>query len=274
MPIRKDNWLQALKRRLHEVVFEADTPAGKTFDVVLIVSIICSVMTVIVESVGSIRAVYGQYLYLAEWFFTILFTVEYLLRLFCVGRPLRYATSFFGIVDLLAVLPTYASIFIPGSQSLIAIRILRLLRIFRIFKLSTYLSEAKIITAALRASFKKISVFLVAVLTIVLIIGAAMYVIEGEEHGFTSIPTAIYWAIVTLTTVGYGDISPHTPVGKALACVVMIIGYSIIAVPTGIVSVEMGQAIRMGVSTQSCPQCSSEGHDQDAKYCKNCGAEL
>lgn len=274
MPIRKDNWLQALKRRLHEVVFEADTPAGKTFDVVLIVSIICSVMTVIVESVGSIRAVYGQYLYLAEWFFTILFTVEYLLRLFCVGRPLRYATSFFGIVDLLAVLPTYASIFIPGSQSLIAIRILRLLRIFRIFKLSTYLSEAKIITAALRASLKKISVFLVAVLTIVLIIGAAMYVIEGEEHGFTSIPTAIYWAIVTLTTVGYGDISPHTPVGKALACVVMIIGYSIIAVPTGIVSVEMGQAIRMGVSTQSCPQCSSEGHDQDAKYCKNCGAEL
>lgn len=274
MPIRKDNWLQVLKRRLHEVIFEADTPAGKAFDVVLIVSIICSVMTVIVESVGSIRAVYGQYLYLAEWFFTILFTVEYLLRLFCVGRPLRYATSFFGIVDLLAVLPTYASIFIPGSQSLIAIRILRLLRIFRIFKLSTYLSEAKIITAALRASSKKISVFLAAVLTIVLIIGAAMYVIEGEEHGFTSIPTAIYWAIVTLTTVGYGDISPHTPVGKALACVVMIIGYSIIAVPTGIVSVEMGQAIRKGVSTQSCPQCSSEGHDQDAKYCKNCGAEL
>ena len=274
MPIRKDNRVQALKRRLHEVIFEADTPAGKAFDVVLIVSIICSVMTVIVESVGSIRAAYGQYLYLAEWFFTILFTVEYLLRLFCVGRPLHYATSFFGIVDLLAVLPTYASIFIPGSQSLIAIRILRLLRIFRIFKLGTYLSEAKIITAALRASSKKISVFLAAVLTIVLIIGAAMYVIEGEEHGFTSIPTAIYWAIVTLTTVGYGDISPHTPVGKALACVVMVIGYSIIAVPTGIVSVEMGQAIRKGVSTQSCPQCSSEGHDQDAKYCKNCGAEL
>lgn len=262
------------KSRLHEIIFEADTPAGKIFDVVLIISIIASVITVILESVGAFRAAFGQYLYLAEWFFTILFTIEYLLRLACVGHPQRYATSFFGIVDLLAVVPTYASIFIPGSQSLIVIRTLRLLRTFRVFKLSAYLSEAKIIMAALRASTKKISVFLSAVLTIVIIIGSLMYVIEGDAHGFTSIPTSIYWAIVTLTTVGYGDISPQTPAGKALASLVMIIGYAIIAVPTGIVSVEMGYAIKKAVSTQVCRQCAAEGHDQDAKHCKYCGAPL
>ena len=271
----KNSFIPEWKSRLHEVIFEADTPAGKTFDVVLIVSIILSVITVIVESVSSLQASYGYYLNLAEWFFTILFTIEYLLRLVCVGQPLRYATSFFGIVDLLAIVPTYVSFFIPGSQSLVAIRTLRLLRTFRVFKLRTYLSEAKIITAALRASSKKIGVFLSAVLTIVIIIGSLMYVIEGEEHGFTSIPTAIYWAIVTLTTVGYGDISPQTPIGKMLASVVMITGYAIIAVPTGIVSVEMRQAmIKKAVSTKSCTQCGADGHDQDAKHCKFCGAGL
>lgn len=265
---------QPLRNRLHEIIFEADTPAGKGFDVLLIFSIIGSVITVIIESVSSFRASYGEYLSAAEWFFTILFTIEYLLRLSCVGRPLRYATSFFGIVDLLAVIPTYASVFIPGSQSLIAIRTLRLLRTFRVFKLSAYLGEATNIITALRASARKISVFLAAVVTIVIIIGSLMYVIEGEAYGFTSIPTGIYWAIVTLTTVGYGDISPHTPLGKALASMVMIIGYGIIAVPTGIVSVEMGQAMRKTVSTQACRQCSAEGHDQDAAYCKYCGAAL
>jgi len=262
------------KSRLHEIIFEADTPAGKLFDVVLIVSIIASVLTVILESVSTFRAAYGYYLNLAEWFFTILFTVEYLLRLSCVGQPLRYATSFFGIVDLLAVIPTYLSIFIPGSQSLIAIRTLRLLRTFRVFKLSAYLGEAKVIMTALRSSAKKIGVFLSAVLTIVIVIGSAMYVIEGEEHGFTSIPTAIYWAIVTLTTVGYGDLSPQTPIGKMLASVVMITGYGIIAVPTGIVSVEMGHAFRKSVTTRACPQCAAEGHDTDARHCKFCGANL
>ncbi len=265
---------QGLRARLHEIIFEADTLAGKGFDVLLIVSIIGSVITVILESVGSFRASYGLYLSAAEWFFTILFTGEYLLRLACVGRPLRYATSFFGIVDLLAVIPTYASVFIPGSQSLVVIRTLRLLRTFRVFKLSAYLGEATVIMTALRASSKKISVFLSAVLTIVIIIGSLMYVVEGEAHGFSSIPTGIYWAIVTLTTVGYGDISPHTPFGKALASMVMIIGYAIIAVPTGIVSVEMGQAMEKTVTTQSCRQCSSEGHDKDARFCKYCGADL
>ncbi len=271
----KKKSVSTLKSRLHEIIFEADTPAGKRFDEVLFVSIICSVLTVILESVGSIRASYGVYLNLIEWFFTILFTIEYLLRLYCVGQPLRYATSFFGIVDLLAIIPTYVSILIPGSQSLIVIRTLRLLRTFRVFKLRAYLSEAKIISTALQASSKKISVFISAVLTIVIIIGSLMYVVEGESHGFTSIPTSIYWAIVTLTTVGYGDISPQTPVGKMLASLVMLIGYSIIAVPTGIVSVEMRQAMaRKAVSTQSCPQCSAEGHDKDAKHCKYCGAGL
>ena len=265
---------QGLNARLYEIIFEADTPAGKAFDVVLICSIICSVLTVILESVSSFRTTYGVYLFAAEWFFTILFTIEYLLRLSCVGRPLRYATSFFGIVDLLAVIPTYASVFIPGSQSLIAIRTLRLLRTFRVFKLSAYIDEATIIMTALRASSRKISVFLAAVLTIVIIIGSLMYVVEGERYGFTSIPTSIYWAIVTLTTVGYGDISPQTPFGKALASMVMIIGYAIIAVPTGIVTAEIGQSMRKTVSTQACRQCSAEGHDQDATYCKHCGAVL
>ncbi|MBU0673691.1 MAG: ion transporter [Proteobacteria bacterium] len=264
------NW----RDRMHEIIFEADTRAGKTFDVVLIVSIIASVVTVILESVVSIRAVFGPYLSMAEWFFTIVFTIEYLLRISCVGRPLRYATSFFGIVDLLAVIPTYASLLIPGSQSLIAIRTLRLLRTFRVFKLSAYLAEARVITTALAASSRKIGVFLSAVITIVIIIGTLMYVIEGEEHGFTSIPASIYWAIVTMTTVGYGDISPQTSLGKALASLVMIIGYGIIAVPTGIVTMEMNQAAKKTVSTQSCPQCAAEGHDHDATHCKYCGSPL
>jgi voltage-gated potassium channel len=259
---------------LHEVIFEADTPAGKAFDIVLIWSIILSVVAVILDSVNSVRSVYGSTLYAIEWFFTILFTVEYTLRLISVGRPLRYATSFFGIVDFLAIIPTYISIFIPGSQSLLTIRMLRLLRVFRVFKLTGYVSEAKVITTALRASRRKISVFLLAVLTIVVIIGSFIYVIEGEKNGFTDIPTSIYWAIVTLTTVGYGDLSPQTPFGKILASLVMVMGYGIIAVPTGIVTVEMSHAARKTASTQACPECGAEGHDFDAEYCKRCGAHL
>ncbi|MCB0192140.1 MAG: ion transporter [Anaerolineae bacterium] len=259
---------------LHEIIFEADTPAGKLFDVVLICSIILSVAVVLLDSVAGIRVRYGAILYAAEWFFTILFTIEYILRLISVHRPLRYATSFFGVVDLLAILPTYISLFIPGSQYLLTIRVLRLLRIFRVFKLATYLSEAQLIVTALRASRRKISVFLFAVLTIVIIIGSLMYVVEGGENGFVSIPTSIYWAIVTLTTVGYGDISPQTAVGKALASMVMIIGYAIIAVPTGIVTVELSQATRHMITTQACPACGLQGHDRDAQYCKHCGAHL
>jgi len=262
------------RARLHEIIFEAETPAGRRFDLALIWLILLSVATVILESVRPVREQYGDTLYALEWLFTLLFTFEYLLRLLSVRRPLRYATSFFGVVDLLAVIPTYLSLFVPGSQYLLVIRILRLLRVFRLLKLSEYVAEADTLRRALRASRRKISVFLSAVVLLVIIIGALMYVVEGEEHGFTSIPVSIYWAVVTLTTVGYGDLSPRTPLGQMLASVVMIIGYGIIAVPTGIVSVELAQAARQNVTTQSCPSCGAEGHDPDAICCKYCGANL
>jgi voltage-gated potassium channel len=260
---------------LHEVIFEAETPAGRAFDITLIMSILLSITAVMLESVRSIRQVYGSLLYDIEWFFTGLFAVEYVLRLVSVRRPFRYATSFFGLVDLLAILPTFLSLLLPGTQYLFTVRILRLLRIFRILKLTEYLSEASIIVNALRASQRKISVFILSVLTVVVIIGSLMYIIEGEENGFTSIPTSIYWAIVTLTTVGFGDITPQTPLGKTLASLVMIMGYGIIAVPTGIVTAELTNAgARKRISTQACPSCSAEGHDADAVHCKYCGAHL
>ncbi len=262
------------RRKLHEVIFEADTPAGKLFDVALILTIAASVVAVMLDSVRPFRANHGTLLYTAEWVFTLLFTLEYLLRLACVGRPGKYAVSFFGVVDLLAILPTYLSLLLPGTQYLLVIRILRLLRIFRIFKLGHYVGAADHLTRALKASRRKIGVFLFTVLTLVVILGSLMYVIEGEDRGFTSIPTSIYWAIVTLTTVGYGDISPQTPLGQMLAALIMITGYGIIAVPTGIVTVEMSRAAFQKVSNQACPQCSAEGHDTDAAHCKFCGARL
>jgi voltage-gated potassium channel len=260
--------------RLHEIIFEADTRVGKIFDICLIIIIIISIITVMLDSVKQINLVHGQLLLQLEWFFTIIFTIEYILRLISVGRPLKYATSFLGIIDLLAFLPTYFSLFFPGSQYFLVIRVLRLLRIFRILKLVQYLREARLLMKALRASGRKVAVFLFTVLILVVIFGALMYVIEGEENGFTSIPMSIYWAIVTLTTVGYGDISPQTGIGRTLASFIMILGYSIIAVPTGIVTVEMAQSFRTSTSTQACPQCSHESHDEDAKFCKDCGARL
>jgi voltage-gated potassium channel len=206
--------------------------------------------------------------------FTLLFTVEYVLRLLTVRRPLRYATSFLGLVDLLAVLPTYLSLLLPGTQSLLVIRALRLLRIFRVFKIARYLHEVSALVRAIRNSSAKIAVFLLAVLAIVLIMGAAMYVIEGEQSGFTSIPRGMYWAIVTVTTVGYGDIAPRTIVGQIVASIAMVLGYSLIIIPTGIFSMEIVQAARQQVTTQACPECLAEGHDVDAKYCKRCGARL
>ncbi len=263
------------RARLHEIIFESHTAAGRLFDLVLIWLILLSVATVILESVRSVRQQYGPLLYALEWLFTGLFTVEYVLRLMSVRHPVRYARSFFGVVDLLAIIPTYLSIFVPGSQYLLVIRILRLLRVFRLLKLSEYITEADTLRRALRASQRKISVFLSAVMLLVVIIGALMYVVEGERHGFTSIPVSIYWAIVTLTTVGYGDLSPKTPFGQMLASVVMIIGYGIIAVPTGIVSVELAHAVRQQtVATQVCSACGAEGHDLNARFCKYCGAHL
>jgi voltage-gated potassium channel len=261
------------QKKLHEIVFEADTPAGKAFDVTVIGLILLSLLAVILESVQSVREEYGEALWTAEWIFTVLFTVEYILRIISVRRPLRYMLSFFGLVDLLAIIPGYLSLLLPGTQYLLTIRVLRLLRIFRILKLTEYISEGKIITSALVASRRKISVFLVSVLAIVTVVGTTMYVIEGEENGFTSIPTSIYWAIVTLTTVGYGDLSPKTPLGKTLASIVMILGYAIIAVPTGIVTAELTRKSRQ-LSTQVCPDCHAQDHDADAVFCKYCGAKL
>ncbi|HET9225638.1 MAG TPA: ion transporter [Thermoanaerobaculia bacterium] len=263
------------RHRLHEIIFEADTPAGKAFDVTLLVAILASILVVVLESVPSVRASYGRALWLAEWVFTVLFTVEYLLRLVAVRQPFRYARSFFGVVDLLAVLPTYLSLLVPGAQTLLVVRALRLLRVFRILKLGEFLGEARLLVLALRASARKILVFLMAVLVLVLIIGSLMYLVETPESGFTSIPQSIYWAIVTLTTVGYGDIAPQTVLGRILASLVMILGYGMIAVPTGIVTVELSQTGRgKAVSTQACPSCGSGGHDPDARYCKYCGSSL
>ena len=262
------------RSRLHEIIFEADTPAGKSFDIVLITAVILSVIVVILDSVKSYQEKYGIYLYAAEWTFTILFSIEYLLRLISVRKPWRYALSFFGIIDILSIVPTYASLVVPGVHYLLTVRILRLLRIFRVFKLTEYISEAQTLTAALRASARKIGVFILAVLTLVTVIGSLIYVIEGEENGFKDIPTSIYWAIVTLTTVGYGDVAPKTALGQLFASIVMIMGYGIIAVPTGIVTVELGRAGNKQVSTQVCHECHREGHDADAVFCKYCAAHL
>ncbi len=263
-----------MQARLHEIIFEADTRAGRFFDLALIWSILISVVAVMLDSVREIRAAHGELLAAIEWFFTILFTIEYVLRLACIGRPLRYATSFFGVVDLMAILPTYLSILLPGSRFLLVIRILRVLRIFRVLKLAQFLAEANVMARALRASRRKILVFLCTVVALVVIFGSVMYLIEGEAHGFTSIPRSIYWAIVTMTTVGYGDLAPRTAIGQAVASLVMILGFTIIAVPTGIVATEMSRATDKPVSTQTCPQCASQGHEHGARYCKDCGAPL
>lgn len=262
------------RNQLHEIIFEAETPGGKAFDIALIWCVILSVLAVVLESVTSIRTQYGTALNFVEWFFTILFSIEYVFRLISVRRPMHYALSFFGLVDLLAVIPTYLSVLFPGSQYLLTVRILRLLRVFRVLKLTEYVTEGKVITSALRASRRKISVFLLGVFTLLVIVGSLMYFIEGEENGFKDIPTSIYWAIVTMTTVGYGDLSPQTPLGKGVASVVMILGYGIIAVPTGIVTVEISQAARKQVTTRACPSCSAEGHDYDAVFCKYCSVRL
>lgn len=260
--------------RLYEIIFEADTREGKVFDVVLIWCIILSVLVVFLESIQELGEKYAYYFHLFEWIFTILFSIEYVFRLLSVRKPHRYVFSFYGVIDFLAIIPTYLSLIIAGSQYLLVIRVLRLLRVFRVFKIRPLLAQAEILTRALKASQNKIAVFLFTVLTMIVVIGAIMYVIEGPVNGFTSIPTSMYWAIVTMTTVGYGDISPQTPIGQMLASIVMIIGYSIIAVPTGIVTVEIAEASRKSITTQVCPECLKEGHDKDAVYCKYCSAKL
>ena len=265
-----------MKEKLHEIIFEADTPRGKFFDVVLMWAILLSVGVVFLESVPSFRDQYGDQLRLAEYFFTVVFTIEYLLRLYSVKKPLSYAFSFFGLVDLLSVLPTFVELLLPGVASIRVIRILRLLRVFRVLKLVGFMKEASFLKGALWGARKKIMVFMSTVLVLVTILGTLVYIVEDAESGFTSIPRSIYWAIVTVTTVGYGDIAPTTVIGQTLASFIMLIGYAIIAVPTGIVSAEMvkGSSEKVSDNTQACRSCSEDEHPDDAKYCNKCGDAL
>lgn len=273
---KEPNTRSALREHLHEIIFEADTPEGKFFDVALLIVIVASVLVVVLESVAELNVKYLSLFRSLEWIFTIIFTIEYMLRLYCVYRPWKYALSFFGIVDLLAIFPTYLSLFVTGTQYFIVIRALRLLRVFRIFKLGHFLDEGNIIMSALRASRAKITVFLTFVLLMVTIIGSLMYLVEGglEDTDFENIPKGIYWAVVTLTTVGYGDITPKSGIGQFLSAIVMILGYAVIAVPTGIVSAEFISKSRAGLTTQACRYCGQEGHADDAIYCKYCGEKL
>jgi len=265
--------MKSWRERWYEVIFEADTRAGKLFDVLLLVAIFLSVLAVVLDSVPGIKARHGGFLARTEWFFTILFTVEYAARIACAPKRWRYVTSFYGIIDLLSILPTYFAT-LEGVETVPVLRALRLLRVFRVLKLAHMLSEAGTLRRAIWASRSKIAVFLSFVLIMIVIIGAAMHVIEGPRNGFTSIPESMYWAVVTMTTVGYGDVSPQTPLGKTIASLMMILGYSLIIVPTGIVSAELARPARKPVTTQVCPHCMAEGHDADASHCKYCGGKL
>jgi voltage-gated potassium channel len=262
-----------LKEIFYEVIFEADTRAGKTFDVLLLGVILLSVIVVMLESIPSVRSDHHDYLETAEWAITVIFTLEYMVRIIIVKRPWRYIFSFYGIIDFLAVIPSYLAFFVISYHSLVVIRILRMLRIFRILKLSRYTTAGRTLVRAIWNSREKISVFIFFVMILVIILGTFMYLVEGEQGGFTSIPLSIYWAVVTLTTVGYGDLSPVTPTGQFLASLIMIMGYAIIAVPTGIVTAEMIKPTSKN-NTQVCPTCLAGNHDDDAVFCKKCGAKL
>ena len=265
---------KGFRRFLYEIIFESETPGGRAFDVVLIGCILVSIGVVMLDSVASVNQRFGPILRTVEWFFTILFTIEYILRLYCSPSRARYAVSFFGVVDLLAILPTYLSVFIFHSRYLMVIRILRVLRIFRVLKLGNHVRQADLLKQALYASRRKILVFLSFVLTLVVIIGALIYLIEGPANGFTSIPKSVYWAIVTMTTVGYGDLSPATPAGQFLAAIVMLMCYSIIAVPTGIVTAHVVQSPQKADLGKQCSACGLCKHETDAQYCKQCGQKL
>lgn len=274
--LKAEKKLSPWQQKIHEIIFEADTPAGKWFDIILILCIFLSVIAIMMDSVKSLKAKYADLLLVAEWLFTILFTIEYFFRLISVTKPRLYALSFYGIVDLLAILPTYISLIFTGGHFLVVIRLLRILRVFRVLKLVQYVSESKLLAQALKASRRKITIFIFVVLTLVTILGSLMYLIEGEENGFTSIPKSIYWAIVTLTTVGYGDITPQTMVGQSISVIIMLLGYGIIAVPTGIVTVEMSNSLKSKNKNgiRACESCGKDTHDEDAKYCKYCGKDL
>ena len=275
MPTQQHERLSPFREKIHEIIFEADTPMGKTFDVGLILLILFSVFVVMIESVGDLQERYRSVFNVIEYVTTAIFTIEYLLRLYVVRSPMKYATSFFGVIDVLAILPAYLAFFFAGTHFFIVIRALRLMRIFRIFKLGHFMSEGYVIVDAMKSSRTKISIFLFFIMILVTIVGSIMYVIEGETNeSFTSIPRSIYWAIVTMTTVGYGDISPQTAIGQFFSAVVMILGYAVIAVPTGIVSSELIKEANASTNTQACLNCGEDGHDDNANYCKFCGEDL
>lgn len=266
--------LTGWRLQLYTIIFEADTRAGRRFDQLLIAVILASVAVVVADSVNHIHDRFHEWLTPAEWFFTLVFTIEYAARLICVRHPWRYALSFYGVVDLLAVLPTYLALLVPEVGVLIDVRVLRLLRVFRVFKLTAYVSEYQALGQALRASRRKIMVFLTAVLMIVLVVGTLMYVVEGPDNGFTSIPISVYWAITTMSTVGFGDITPHTDFGRLIASAMMLLGWGTLAVPTGIVTAEMAYARNAPTTTRTCQECLTEGHMPDANFCRHCGARL
>ena len=266
--------LRPWQKKLNEVIFGSESFAGKAFDISLLVVILLSIVGIMLDSVPSIAVKYHDELYIFEWVVTIIFTIEYILRLICIKRPLSYVFSFYGIIDFLSIIPTYIGIFYTGTGVLRVLRSLRLLRIFKILKLSQFVQDSNNLLRALKASKNKIIVFLMTVLMLVIILGTIMYLIEDEEAGFISIPESIYWAIVTLTTVGYGDIAPVTPLGQFIASVVMIMGYAIIAVPTGIVTTELVKESRKNTTNIACDNCGKEGHDMDATFCNHCGHKL
>jgi voltage-gated potassium channel len=267
--------LTGWRLRLYTIIFEADTRAGRLFDQWLIVVILTSLVVVVMDSVQPLAQQYHRLFSNLEWLFTAVFTLEYLARLACVRHPWRYALSFYGVIDLLALLPTYLALLVPEAHALIDVRVLRLLRVFRIFKLTAYMSEYQALGRALRASRRKVMVFLTAVLMIVLVMGTVMYVVEGPAHGFTSIPTSVYWAITTMTTVGFGDITPKTDLGRLISSAMMLLGWGTLAVPTGIVTAEMtAQRMTQTPTTRTCHECLSEGHASEANYCLHCGARL
>ncbi len=263
------------KDTVRTIIFEADTPAGKAFDVALIISILLSVGAVMLDTIDSVHARFGPWLYAIEWLFTIGFTIEYALRLWCIDNTKAYARSFYGIIDLLGIIPTYLSLWFTGTQYLLVVRILRVLRVFRVLRMVRYVGEAELLIQAMKASRRKITVFVFTVLSLVVIFGSLMYLIEGPTNPkFASIPDSMYWAVTTMTTVGFGDITPETPAGRALATLIMVLGYGIIAVPTGIMTLEINEASRRRANTRTCPECSLEGHAQEATYCRRCGAHL
>ncbi|MGR8999192.1 MAG: ion transporter [Gammaproteobacteria bacterium] len=269
--------IEAIRHTLYQVIYQSHTSAGKGFDIALMIVILASVLIIVLDSVAEISQQYGELLLTAEWIFTTLFTIEYILRIFCIHRPLKYIASFYGLIDLVSIVPSYISLFIPGSHYLQVIRIMRVLRVFRVLKLVRFINQSNMLLNALLASRLKITIFLFTISTLLVVFGSAMYLIEGPEHGFTNIPVSIYWAVVTLTTVGFGDITPQTILGRAISAVVMVIGYAIIAVPTGIFTAELSREMKKqnnSLDQRICLKCRKLGHETDANYCCVCGTEL